>query len=71
MPAVSPFLRKPLRIFKSDCRQIHSYGKGAHFILSREKLASQLLYYGKVGVQEGDASYGHLKMVGLFQRQDL
>jgi hypothetical protein len=32
-------------------------------LLEEVDAAPQLLYYGKVGVNEGDPTYGHLKMV--------
>ena len=42
---------------------VHRYGEEAHRLLARESLAPQLFYHGKIGVLEGDPSYGHLRMV--------
>jgi serine/threonine protein kinase len=42
---------------------VQHYGDAAHRLLAKEKLAPELLYYGNVGVLEGDPSYGHLRMV--------
>jgi Lipopolysaccharide core biosynthesis protein (WaaY) len=42
---------------------VERYGEEAHRLLAKENLAPQLLCYGKVGVLEGDPSYGDLKMV--------
>jgi hypothetical protein len=42
---------------------IHRYGEEAHRLLAKESLAPQLVYHGKIGVLEGDPSYGHLRMV--------
>jgi serine/threonine protein kinase len=42
---------------------VQRYGEAAHRLLTRENLALQLFYYGKLGVLEGDPSYGHLRMV--------
>jgi serine/threonine protein kinase len=42
---------------------VHRYGVEAHRLLAKENLAPQLFYHGKVGVLEGDPSYGHLQMV--------
>lgn len=42
---------------------VQRYGEEAHRLLAKENLAPQLFYYGRVGVLEGDPSYGHLRMV--------
>ena len=42
---------------------VQRYGDKAHRLLAEKNLAPQLLYFGKVGVQHGDPSYGHLSMV--------
>jgi hypothetical protein len=42
---------------------VQRYGEAAHRLLAKENLAPELLYYGRVGVQEGNPSYGHLRMV--------
>jgi serine/threonine protein kinase len=42
---------------------VQRYGEEAHRLLAKESLAPQLIYYGKIGVLEGDPSYGHLRMV--------
>ncbi|KAF8323655.1 kinase-like domain-containing protein, partial [Amanita rubescens] len=42
---------------------VHRYGEEAHRLLAGESLAPQLFYHGKIGVLEGDPSYGHLRMV--------
>jgi hypothetical protein len=39
---------------------IKQYREDTHCILVRENLAPELLYYGKINVQDGDPSYGHL-----------
>jgi Protein kinase domain len=41
----------------------YHYGEEAHRLLASESLAPQLFYHGKIGVLEGDPSYGHLRMV--------
>jgi serine/threonine protein kinase len=42
---------------------VERYGADAHRILAKANLAPELLYFGKIGVQDGDPSYGHLRMV--------
>jgi hypothetical protein len=42
---------------------VHRYGEEAHRLLAGQSLAPQLFYHGKIGVLEGDPSYGHLRMV--------
>jgi len=42
---------------------VQRYGEEAHRLVAKENLAPQLFYYGKIGVPEGDPSYGHLRMV--------
>ena len=42
---------------------VYHYGVEAHRLLASKSLAPQLWYHGKVGIQEGDPSYGHLRMV--------
>jgi serine/threonine protein kinase len=42
---------------------VQRYGEDAHRLLAKANLAPELLYYGRIGVQEGDPSYGHLRMV--------
>jgi serine/threonine protein kinase len=42
---------------------VERYGEEAHRLLAKENLAPQLFYYGKIGVLEGDPSYGYLRMV--------
>jgi hypothetical protein len=42
---------------------VHRYNKEAHTLLANSDMAPNLLYFGKVGVRDGDPSYGHLQMV--------
>jgi serine/threonine protein kinase len=42
---------------------VQRYGEEAHRVLAEKNLAPQLLYFGKVAVEHGDPSYGHLRMV--------
>lgn len=42
---------------------VERYGDAAHRLLEAQDMAPQLLYYGKVGVNQGDPTYGHLRMV--------
>jgi serine/threonine protein kinase len=42
---------------------VQRYGETAHRLLAKENLAPELFYYGHIGVQDGDPSYGHLRMV--------
>ena len=42
---------------------VHRYGGEAHHLLASKSLAPQLFYHGKIGVLEGNPSYGHLRMV--------
>lgn len=42
---------------------VERYGVAAHKLLEKTDAAPRLLYYGKVGVSDGDPTYGHLNMV--------
>jgi len=53
-----------VRYSEGRCGQfVHRYGEEAHQLLARESPAPQFFYHGKIGVLEGDPSYGHLRMV--------
>jgi len=42
---------------------VERYNDAAHKLLEEVDAAPRLLYYGIVGVRDGDPTYGHLKMV--------
>ncbi|KIM79437.1 hypothetical protein PILCRDRAFT_74331, partial [Piloderma croceum F 1598] len=42
---------------------VERYGEAAHKLLEEINAAPRLLYYGKVGVNDGDPTYGDLDMV--------
>ena len=42
---------------------VQRYGADAHRCLAEKGFAPRLLYHGPVGVQDGDPTYGHLRMV--------
>ncbi|KAJ3512189.1 hypothetical protein NLJ89_g3661 [Agrocybe chaxingu] len=42
---------------------VRRYNKEAHQLLAAKGMAPKLRYCGKVGVRDGDPSYGHLRMI--------
>jgi len=42
---------------------VHGYNKEAHELLAAMGMAPKLRYCNKVGVRDGDPSYGHLRMI--------
>jgi serine/threonine protein kinase len=42
---------------------VERYGEAAHRLLEEQGTAPRLFYFGQVGVNQGDPTYGHLRMV--------
>lgn len=49
---------------------VHRYNDEVHKLLANSDMAPKLLYFGKVGVRDGDPSYGHLRMIVMDYVED-
>ena len=61
-----PFLQGQSQVLGSPrtlVKFVDLYGVEPHRLLTKEHLAPEFFYRGRIGCLEGDSSYGHLRMV--------